>query len=263
MEELTNAEKLIVEEAEAEGAYSFKFADKEGPLDLLLYMIKKSKVEIEDVKLADITDQYLSIVKEAQNMNMEIASEFIVVASQLLEIKSKTLLPKDDEPEEEVVDEEWLLKMRLKEHELMKEMAENLKPLENTDRFYKAPEPSAGKFRFILKDMQLDMLLDAFVSVMNRVTQQEKKNETKEVEKEKFTVEQKISSIKDALLLNKKVGFKELFSPTASKNEIVTTFMALLEMLKLQEIKVQQDGLFNDITIVKREDEEDSESEEK
>ena len=255
MEEIKTVENLITEEAENDGALTFRFADKEGPLDLLLYLIKKSKVEIEDVRLADITDQYLEIVGQMDKMNMEMASEFVVVASELIEIKSRSLLPKQEtESEEDEIDPDLLLKMRLKEHELMKEMAEKLKPLENTDRFYKAPEPEAGKFRFVIKDMQLDTLLDAFVSVMTRVSQQEKAMEAKEVEKEKFTVEQKVSSIKDALLLNKKVAFNDLFSKTASKNEIVTTFMALLELLKLQEIKVQQDGLFNDITITKNDE---------
>jgi len=258
MEEIKTAENLIVEEAESDGAPTFRFADKEGPLDLLLYLIKKSKVEIEDVRLADITDQYLEIVSQMDKTNMEMASEFVVVASELIEIKSRSLLPRPEvESEEDEIDPDLLLKMRLKEHELMKEMSEKLKPLENTDRFYKAPEPEAGKFRFVIPDMKLDMLLDAFVSVMTRVTQQEKAMEAKEVEKEKFTVEQKVSSIKDALILNKKVAFTELFSKSASRNEVVTTFMALLELLKLQEIKVQQDGLFNDITILKNEDTEE------
>ena len=241
---------------DSEGVMQFKFADQVGPLDLLLFLIKKNKLEIEEVKLADITDQYLEMIKDIDKLDLDTASDFIVMASELIEIKSKSLLPSMKDEGEEEEDPEELLKMRLKEYELMKEMSDKLKDIEITEVFYKNPEPEAGKYRVVIKDMQLDALLDAFTKFMLKNVKKETENvEVKQVEKEKYTVEQKIATIKDSLILHKKIKFSQLLSSSISKNEIVTTFMALLELLKLQTIKVKQDDMFEDIEIVKVEEE--------
>lgn len=233
---------------------TFKIENFEGPLDLLLQFIKQSKLSIDEVKLSEITEQYLEVINQLSAIDMEEASEFIEVAATLIEIKSKSLLPKlEEQPEEE--DPEYLLKMRLKEYQMLKETTEKLKVLENTDRFYKKPEPDANKFRYVLKDMQLDMLLDAFSKLMVRVQESKKVDDVKEIQKEKFTVPQKISTIKDSLMVRKKVYFSELFSNSISRDEVVTTFMALLELLKLQEICVKQPENFADIEICKQEKE--------
>lgn len=234
-------------------AITFKFADQEGPLDLLLFLIKKSKLSIEEVKLADITDQFIEAINSCDKLNLEQTSEFIVVASELIEIKSKSLLPRKEEEEDEELDPDFLLKIRLKEHELMKEMVEKLKPLENVDRFYKEPDEDAHKPRIVLKDMPLDMLLNAFVDMMHKVKIKEVTNEVKEIEKEKFTVEEKISTIKDTLLLHDEIAFSKLFTTESSKQEIVTTFMAILELLKLQEISIKQEDNFKDIILSNKE----------
>lgn len=231
---------------------TFKIENFEGPLDLLLQLIKQSKLGIDEIKLSEITEQYLQIIEQLSKVDMENASEFIEVAATLIEIKSKSLLPRlQEETEEE--DPEYLLKLRLQEYQMLKETTEKLKPLENIDRFYKKPEPDANKFRYVIKDMQLDMLLDAFTRIMVRVNESEKKDEVKEIVKEKFTVNQKIATIKDSLLVRKQVYFSELFSNSISRDEVVTTFMALLELLKLQEIKVVQPENFADIEICKAE----------
>lgn len=231
---------------------TFKIENFEGPLDLLLQFVKQSKLSIDEVKLSEITEQYLVVINQLSGIDMEQASEFIEVAATLIEIKSKSLLPKlEEQPEEE--DPEYLLKMRLKEYQMLKETTEKLKVLENTDRFYKKPEPDANKFRYVLKDMQLDMLLDAFSKLMVRVHESKKVDDVKEIQKEKFTVSQKISTIKDSLIVRKRVYFSELFSNSISRDEIVTTFMALLELLKLQEISVKQPENFADIEICKQE----------
>ncbi len=231
----------------------FKFADQEGPLDLLLFLIKKSKLSIEEIKLADITDQFLEAMNLSEKLNMEQTSEFIVVASELIEIKSKSLLPRKEEEQDDELDPDFLLKIRLKEHELMKEMVEKLKPLENIDRFYKNPEEDAHKSRIIINNMPLDMLLNAFMDMMHKVKIKEDITEVKEIEKEKYTIEQKISNIKDALLLHDEIAFSQLFSSQSSKQEIVTTFMAILELLKLQEISIRQEDIFKDIILSKQE----------
>ena len=228
---------------------SFKIENFEGPLDLLLQLIKQSKLSIEEVKLSEITEQYLKVIEQLSKVDMENASEFIEIAATLIEIKSKSLLPRLQEEGEEVDDNVDMLKKRLMEYQMLKETTEKLKPLENTDRFYKKPEPDANKFRYVLKDMQLDMLLDAFSRIMLRVNETKKEDEVKEIVKEKFTVHQKISTIKDSLMVRKKVYFSELFSNSISRDEVVTTFMALLELLKLQEIKVVQQENFAEIEI--------------
>lgn len=247
---------------DSEDSFSFKLENFEGPLDLLLHLIKQSKMEIENVELSKITEQYLQIVSSMPEIDLEKASEFIEVAATLIEIKSKALLPKLIEEEEvDEDDPEALLLQRLQEYKLFKETSEKLKLAENVDRFYKAPEEEASKFRVVLKDMSLDLLLNAFTGLLTRATKVENENEPKQIEKEKFTVTQKIASIKDALIIKTKIMFSELFRESISRDEIITTFMALLELLKLQEIKCAQTGAFNDIEIIKRDQDEEQNNE--
>ncbi len=238
-----------------QNSLNFKLSNFEGPLDLLLHLIKQSKMEIEEVELSKITEQYLQIIANLSTVDMENASEFIEIAATLIEIKSKSLLPKlvDEEVDEE--DPEYLLKIRLQEYKMLKETTEQLKQMENIDRFYKKPEPEANKFRYVLKDMNMEMLLDAFTRIIHRVTIKEENNEAKEIKREKFTIAQKVATIKDSLIVRKKIKFSELFTGSISRDEVITTFLAVLEMLKLQEICVKQVNNFDDIEISKHEEE--------
>ena len=261
-ESLDNEVKEVVEEDQVKNTeqlednsiLTFKLENYEGPLDLLVDLVKKNKMDIEDIQLSVITGQYLEIISNLSEVDMDNASDFIEWAAILIEVKSKKLLPKlmtEDDDEEDL---EYLVNLRIKEYAMLKETTEKLAILENTDRFYKEPEKEASKYRVVIKDMQLDMLLDAFVGIMHRIKKEEtEKIKTKEVQKEKFTVEQKIASVKDALLIRKKIMFSELFSQSISREEVVTTFMALLELLKLQEISVKQTDMFQDISIEKKE----------
>ena len=243
------------DENDSEFKLTFKLENFSGPLDLLLTLIKKSKLDIEDIQISDLTEQYLDIMKDISKVDMEVASEFIEYAALLIEIKSKKLLPKIVDTEEDELDPEYILKLRLREYQMFKEVNEKLGKLESNDKFYKAPEKEANKFRIIIKDMELDKLLDAFVGIMHRVNKIEKSKESKEIIKETFTVEQKISSIKDTLISRSKLKFSELFLDTSSRDEVITTFMALLELIKMQVIRVSQDDLFSDIKIEKTGDE--------
>lgn len=244
MEDLQNEEVIS-------DKLTFKLENFTGPLDLLLTLIKKSKLEIEDIEISKITEQYLEIMKDITNVDMEVASDFIEYAALLIEAKSKKLLPKEVIETDDELDPEYILKLRLREYQMFKEVNEKLKDLESNDKFYKQPEKEASKFRIVIKDMQLDKLLDAFVGVMHKVNKVEKSKESKEIIKETFTVEQKISSIKDTLISRSKLKFSELFFDTSSKDEVITTFMALLELIKMQAIRVTQDDLFSDIQIEK------------
>ena len=249
MEEIETTEEIVSDKL------TFKLENFSGPLDLLLTLVKKSKLEIEDIEISKLTEQYLEIMKDITQVDMEVASEFIEYAALLIEIKSKKLLPKIEENNEEELDPEYVLKLRLREYQMFKEVNEKLKTMESNDKFYKAPEKEANKYRVVIKDMQLDMLLDAFVGIMHKVNKIEKSKESKEIVKESFTVEQKISSIKDTLISRDKIKFSELFLESASKDEVITTFMALLELIKMQVIRVSQDNLFADIQIEKTGDE--------
>lgn len=230
---------------------TFKLENFSGPLDLLLTLIKKSKLDIEDIQISELTEQYLEIMKDITTVDLEVASEFIEYAALLIEIKSKKLLPKIVENDEEELDPEYILKLRLREYQYFKEVNEKLGKLESNDKFYKQPEKEANKFRIVIKDMELDKLLDAFVGIMHKVNKIEKNKESKEIVKETFTVEQKISTIKDTLISRSHIKFSELFLEISSKEEVITTFMALLELIKMQVIKVSQDDLFSDIQIEK------------
>ena len=230
---------------------TFKLENFSGPLDLLLTLIRKSKLDIEDVQISELTEQYLEIMKDISEVDLEVASEFIEYAALLIEIKSKKLLPKIVENDEDELDPEYILKLRLREYQYFKEVNEKLGKLESNDKFYKQPEKEANKFRVVIKDMELDKLLDAFVGIMHKVNKIEKSKESKEIVKETFTVEQKISSIKDTLISRNKIKFSELFLESSSKDEVITTFMALLELIKMQVIRVSQDDLFSDIQIEK------------
>lgn len=234
-----------------EGEYRVRLENFEGPLDLLLHLIKEAKLDITTLKLSEITEQYLAFMNEIDTLDMEKASEFIEVAATLLEIKSKKLLPRLDDVQTEVEDSESNLLRRLQEYKLFKEASEDLKALENVNRMYKEPEPAANKFKIVLKDMKLDNLLDAFTKILHRAHLEEKKFEEKQIVRDRFTVQEKMAAIKDAILIREKVKFEELFEEDSTKSEVINVFLAILELLKQQVISIHQDNSFDEIEIVK------------
>lgn len=229
--------------------FNLKMSNYEDPMEALLDLIKANKMDIENIELSILTDQYLKMMEDINNIDMEKASKFIEMAATLIEIKSKALLPKHDEETEEYIDEAALLAQRLKLYSLFKEQCEVLKPLEDTNKLYKHPEEQASKFRIVIKDMSLDLLLDAFARIMVKTTATSDKVEPKEITKETFTIPQKICAIKDMLITRKKVMFSELFINSLNRDEVITTFLAVLELLKTQVIKVKQNEEFGDIEI--------------
>ena len=146
--------------------YRFKLDNFEGPLDLLLHLIKDAKLDIMTIKLADITEQYLEYMQDLDSIDMDRASEFITVAATLIEIKSKHLLPVESEESEEVEDSEALLLQRLKEYELFKKTGQRLREIEDINKLYRAPGKETEKVKIIIKDMVLDKLLDAFANLL-------------------------------------------------------------------------------------------------
>ena len=234
--------------------YSTKLDNFEGPLDLLLHLIKEAKIEIKDVFVSQVTEQFLQYINGISVLDVDKASEYLNMAATLLEIKSKSILPKI----EEFIDEEDLegeIIRKLEEYKLFKEASEKLKDQENVLRFYKEPDKSVGDVKIVYNDFNLDGLIAAFSKLLMRVDDKKRQeNVLKEIPKEVFTVKDKVEHIRSILLERKEASFFEMFGSYYTKNELITTFQAMLELLKLQYITVEQNGVFDDITITLRDD---------
>ncbi len=238
---------------ENSNAYKIKLENFEGPLDLLLYLIKDSKVEIEDIQLSKVTDQYLEYMNDLDKIDMEKAAEFIDIAATLIEIKSKHLLPSEQEVQVDEQDDEKMLLMRLKEYKLFKEASEKLKMQENVNRLYKQPDEKVNDFRIILKQMNVENLISAFTKMLSKASLETAIEETKTIERDRWTVEEKEFEIKTLISQKGIMRFSEIVSADFTRGEIITTFMALLELLKRQQIIVSQYEQFGEITIEKGE----------
>lgn len=253
----TNADNKDVETEQlsfVDDKYRFKLDNFEGPLDLLLHLIKDAKLDIMTVKLADITEQYLEYMQDLDSIDMDRASEFITVAATLLEIKSKHLLPVETEEDDEEEDSETLLLQRLKEYELFKQTGARLREIEDINKLYRAPGKETEKVKIIIKDMVLDKLLDAFANLLAKQEARGKdKEEPKKIAKDRFTVAEKVLSIRAYAREHKRFPFEDLFVKDMTKSEMINVFLALLELLKLQTVRVEQIGMFKQINIISNE----------
>lgn len=254
-------EETIVQSEVDESNYRVRLENFEGPLDLLLHLIREAKMDIAEVRLSEITEQYISYLENIEDLDMEKASEFIEMAATLLEIKSKKLLPRLDDTVPEEENSEQKLLRQIEEYKIFKEASENLRQFENIDRMYKQPEPSANKYRIMLKDMVLDGLLDAFASLLHKSQIQSRAIEPKNIVKDRFTVEEKVAVIKDAILIKGRIKFKELIDENITRSEVINVFLAILELLKQQTISIVQDSLFEEIEIIKYEGEDEDKGE--
>ena len=235
--------------------YSFKLDNFEGPLDLLLHLIKDAKVEITEIKLADVTEQYLDYMAGLDELDLEKASDFIDIAATLIEIKSKSLLPRVEEEQPDEEDPEAVLLRQLKEYKLFKEASEKMKEIENVDRFYKPADETVNDYRYVLGELNIEGLLNAFASMLTRVKKEEEKVIPKKIEKDRFTVAEKIISIRQNILEKKKMRFSEFFEEDYTRSEMINLFLAVLELLKMQEIIVKQQSTYEDIDIELKEKE--------
>ena len=230
-------------------AYHLTIDNFDGPMDLLLYLIKEAKVEIEDVNLSEITEQYITYMKDIPALDMEKAADFIEIASTLLEIKSRRIIPQEQNGDLDLDLQERTLIWKIKEYKLFKEASEKLKTVEDVNKFYKNPDEKVNDFRVILKQMNLESLVNAFSNLLSRVSLAESKEEEKFIEKERFTVEDKLFEIRTLMMSNPEMKFSEMVEGDFSRGEIITLFMAFLELLKLQEICFEQTEQFGEITI--------------
>ena len=228
----------------------FKINEFEGPLDLLLHLIKESKMDIMNIEIEEITKQYMNYLEEQEKMNLEIASEYLVLASELLEIKSKMLLPSyKDENEEEEEDPREELINRLLEYQAYKEITKVLQEKESLRReiYTKSPE-NIKNYIDEVKEINIDVSLDDLVEAFKRYLQRKQDNKPlkTKVTVNEISVSSRRHDIKRLLKTKKKVSFFELF-PVISKEYVVATFLAILEMAKSQELKITQNDTFDDI----------------
>lgn len=225
--------------------------DFEGPLDLLLHLIKKSKMEIFNIEISEITRMYLNYIEEMTDMNLDIASEYLVMAAELIEMKSRKLLPNKKDEEEDAIEEnpEEELKRRLVEYKKYKESTEVFRSLEENRANYYTKAPESLK-QYSSEKLENDGsvgifdLLDAFQKLLERQEYNKPKN-TKITRKE-LSVKERVAKIRDILKVHKKLNFIELFDDF-SKPYVVVTFLSVLEMAKNREINIKQDNNFSDI----------------
>ena len=228
----------------------FKINDFSGPLDLLLHLIKESKMDIMNIEIESITDQYMDFITKQEKMNLEVSSEYLLLASELLEIKSKMLIPNNNHEEEiEEEDPREELINRLLEYQAYKDITKILqeKELIRKDIYTKTPE-NINNYKEEQQEIKIDVTLDDLVNALKRYYQRKQDNkplETKVTVKE-ISVATRRHDIKNILKTKKKVSFFELF-PVISKEYIVATFLAILELAKEKEIRIIQEEEFKDI----------------
>ena len=234
--------------------YSIKINEFEGPLDLLLHLIKQSNIDIVDIEINEITKQYLDYINKMEELNINVAASYLVMAAELMEIKSKSLLPPTEEEtndeDEEVVSKENLIN-KLIEYQKYKDMIGAFKEMEQDRQniYIKSPEKISNYVDELIvnnTDTSVDDLVDAFKKFLERIDR-EKPITTKITTKE-YSVKERKRNIRNILKEKQKVLFTDLFEEK-SAGFIVVTFLSILEMTKEKEIIIKQDANFKDITI--------------
>lgn len=252
-------EKLTVDSVknfETEVDYTTVLENFEGPLDLLLYLIKQEEIEIKDIFVSQVTEQFLSYMKGLPYLDLEKASEYLNIAATIIDIKARSLVPppdddfgdyydEDDDPEQELIH-------ALEEYKMLKEEADKLKERETVGYFFKKPDKDLTGVNVQYKDLTLDGLMQAFTKMLMRLEGKKRDNPPpREIPRDTYTVRDKIKHIRETVGARESMEFEELFDEEASTPEIVTTFQALLELLKHQFVLVEQEVLFGTIIIKK------------
>ena len=237
--------------------YSIKIDNFEGPLDLLIYLIEKNKMDIYDIHLAEITDQYIEYLNAMEKLNLEIASEFLVMASSLLYLKSRRLLPKEEEDTEELTEEELI--RRIIEYKKYKEISKKLK--ENyiifSKRITKGQEEIELPKRKLEKEYDNQMIPEIYKDLVERTNQKLNQN-AKNIEKialvENYSVASKVREMFKVLVKQRKFVFNKMFSiKQKDKQEVVTAFSGLLELSRRNKVATRQEEIFGYIVVEKKE----------
>ncbi len=235
--------------------YSIKIDNFEGPLDLLIYLIEKNKMKINEINLTEITDQYIEYLNEMEQLDLEIASEFLVMASTLLYLKSKNLLPKQEIEEEELTEEELIRKIiEYKKYKVISKVLKE-KYLQYSKRIYKEQEKIELPKRKLQEEYEKDLIPNLYKQIVERTSVRLNKN-AKNIEKialvENYTVASKVKEMFKVLIKQKRFIFNKMFSLNKhNKQEVVTAFSGLLELSRRDKVKTNQEELFGDIVVEK------------
>ncbi|HYR24051.1 MAG TPA: segregation/condensation protein A [Chthoniobacterales bacterium] len=232
--------------------YKVKLEVFEGPLDLLLYLIKRDEIDIYDISIERITGQYLEYLQAFKELKIDIAGEFVVMAANLIYLKSRSLLPLDQQPPEEDAEEDdprWDLIRQLIEYKKFKEAAEQLHDrAREQERIFTRDggNVAVSDAPLTLHEVGIFQLIHAFQEVIKRV---EAREDLQEIFGERFSVSDKIEKILQRVSDGTPVRFSELFGQIVSRLEIVVTFLALLELIRLNQVRALQRKMFDEIEI--------------
>ena len=227
----------------------------EGPLDLLYHLIEKEKVDIYDIPISEITDQYIEHINAMKEFDLEVTSEFLIMASTLIEIKSKMLLPKvkkEELEDEDCLDPREELVRKLIEYKKYKEASLELKDREDTYKkiYYKAREEiEYYEEELDLEGVDLSKLMQLYESILERGLDISQDIEFEEIKRDELTIEESIRDILYVLKLKGEIKFEELFEVDSTKSVIVTTFLAILELIKQKSISIKQTDNFSEIFV--------------
>lgn len=233
---------------------NLQLEDFEGPLDLLLHLIRVSKVDIYKVNIKDIIDQYLEFINNIDKYDIDSSSEYLVMASELVHLKSRMLINKElgDEEEEEDYEIQSVedLRDRIIQYEKYKNMTDAFRELEENrgDYYTKVPENlnEYADNENVINNVDINELINAFLEIQKRINL--KKPVTTKVTRKEYSVKEKIAEIRDLLKNKKRIEFGELFD-IITKENLVVTFLSLLDMSKNNEISIKQDKMFSTIVI--------------
>jgi segregation and condensation protein A len=227
----------------------------EGPLDLLLYLIKKDEVDIQEVSIARITRQYLDYIDTFRLLNIDLAAEFIVMAANLMYLKSRTMLPRQEQPPDDECEEDdprWELIRQLIEYKKFKDAASLLsqREVEQAERFalqpeQQAPDPEPAP----LAEVSIFDLIRAFQNVLKRFEQSQ---ELGDIIDDRFTVADKIEMLLSRFQTGEALRFDRLFDDATTKAEVIVTFLAVLELMKMNQFALRQTEVFGEIEIERR-----------
>lgn len=232
----------------------YHITDFDGPLDLLYQQIKDAKIDIEDIFISDITGQYVEIINNAskEELDYEYAGEFIVMAAELVYLKSLRGLPKEDDEElaeDDPAYERQLFINKLKEYALLKEQSEKLREIETINRFYRQPTYTDKDYRVALVNFSLPKLVDAYAKLLASAERRGQEVIPKKVLKDRFSVRDQMQNIRSLISERLEMEFTELFEPDFDRADIVTTFLAVLELVKYGVIGVSQEETFGVIIL--------------
>ncbi len=248
-----------VKNFETDVDYTTVLENFEGPLDLLLYLINKNDIEIKDVFVSKVTEQFLDYMKGLPYLDMEKATDYLNIASTIIDIKARSLLPPVDDGldyiDDDFDDPKAELIRAIEEYKMIKEETPKLQEMETVGYFFKAPDKDYCNVKIKYKDFTLDGLVEAFTKLMlKREALKAGTPPPREIPKDRFTVKEKITHIRQTIKEKETFLFEDLFEDDYSTPEVVTTFQALLELLKHQFILVEQEELFSSITIKRNPD---------